>query len=252
MQSITHKQTSQVRSPLGARRGQKRLKPVEKINLVQEVVTRLRARILSRHFGPDGVLPSEGEMARGFGVSRTVIREAMHALRAEGLVEVSQGRPPRVRPVDPMVAATSLQSVLQRSDASLLHLVEARRPLEAEIAALAAQRAGASQKEALAEAIHRQETAKSIDDQIIADMEFHDLLAAASNNSVFQILLTTVTELLRRSRQTTITRVGRERALEGHRAILDAIEAGDAQAARNAMLHHLAMTEEDLLRNSQL
>ena len=87
---------------------------------MQEVASRLREQILSWHFGSDGVLPSEGEMARVFGVSRTVIRGAMHALWAQGLVEVSQGRPPRVRPADPMVAAASLQLVLQRSDVSLL------------------------------------------------------------------------------------------------------------------------------------
>ncbi|MBN1910313.1 MAG: FadR family transcriptional regulator [Pirellulales bacterium] len=206
----------------------------------------MREQILSNSFGADGVLPSEGEMARAFRVSQTVIRGAMHILRAEGLIDVSQGRRPQVRPVDPVVAVQSFQSVLQRSDTSLLALVEARKPLEAEIAALAAQRATDSQIAAIVEAYRRLESADNLEDQVHADMEFHDLLAAASGNAVFQIFLTTVTQLLRLSLQTTITRVGQQRALEGHRDILAAVKAGDAQAAREAMLHHLAMAAEDL------
>lgn len=246
MQSTSGKQDSPVQASLGIHQAAERLRPVEKVNLVHEVASRLRAQILSNSLGAEDVLPSEGEMARAFRVSQTVIRGAMHVLRAEGLIDVSQGRRAQVRPVDPIVAAQSFQSVLQRSETSPLMLVEARRPLEAEIAALAAVRASASQKKAIAEAFRRQEEADNLEDQINADMEFHDLLAAASGNAVFQIFLTTVTQLLRMSLHTTITRVGQQRAIEGHRAVLAAVEAGDAQAARDAMLRHLAMAEEDL------
>ena len=83
-------------------------------------------------------------------------------------------------------------------------------------------------------------------DEPLSPQRVHGLPDHGARNAVFQILLATVTELLRESRRMTITRVGHERALQGHRAILAAVKAGDAPAARDAMLRHLAMAEEDL------
>lgn len=227
------------------------VQPLQKVNLVQEVVDRLRGQILTGQFGPEGRLPPEGELGATFHVSRTVIREAMRTLRAQGLVEVSQGRRPRVRPADPQVAIDSLQALLERSKVSLLHLIEVRRPLEGEIAALAAQRAGPSHVQALEEAICRQADAATLDAQVDADVRFHQILAEASGNPVFRLLLTTLAGLLRKSREETISRTGKPRALSGHRAIFAAVKRHDPAGARAAMLKHLGMAEEDLRASAE-
>ena len=224
------------------------LQPIPRVNLVQTVVEQLRGQILEQRFGPEVELPPEGNLCEAFCVSRTVIREAMRTLRAQGLVEVSQGRPPRVKRADPQVTIDSLDALLRQSQVSLLHLVEARRPLEAEIAALAAQRATAMQIATLQEAITVQVAATSLKQQIEADVRFHDLLAEASGNPVFAMLLRTLVSLLRQSREKTISRTGKERALVGHRAILDAVGRHKPDKARAAMLDHLAMAEQDLRR----
>jgi len=224
----------------------KPLAPVRRVDLVREVGDRLREEIVAGQYDPSGLLPTEGKLAETFGVSRTVVREAMRTLRAQGLVEVSQGRRPRVRPADPTTAADSLRTLLERGNATLLNLVEARRPLEAEIAALAAHRATLEQIDAMQQAIDQMNAAPSLAGKIEADIAFHDLLAAATGNPIFQLMLATLAELMRQSRQQTITSAGLEVANRGHVEVLAAVRAKDPQAAGAAMLEHLELARRHL------
>lgn len=224
----------------------RRLKPLPRTDMVAEVRQRLSEQIIAGAFGADGSLPPEGALAESFGVSRTVIREAMRSLRAQGLVEVSQGRPPRVKPVDSQAVIDSLDLLLRRSDGTLLDLLEARRPLEGEIAALAAERATPDHHARLAAAIDDLLVAKSHAARIEADVRFHRVLAEATGNPMFGLLLEAVAGLLRESRQRTIAQSGVETAAAGHRAVLAAVERRDAEAARREMLEHLRLAERDL------
>jgi GntR family transcriptional repressor for pyruvate dehydrogenase complex len=207
----------------------------------------LRARILSGEFSVDEEMPPEGTLAATLGVSRTVIREAMRSLRAQGLVAVSQGRRPRVRPADPQATVESLAALLQRSEGSLLHLIEVRRPVESEIACLAAQRASDDQTERMAGTIVDQLAASDLEERIAADMRFHNLLAEATGNPIFRMLMATIWGLMRQSLSATISRTGVERAVQGHRLVLEAVRQHDRVTARAAMLDHLQMAEQDLL-----
>ena len=217
-------------------------------NLVDTVVDQLRQLILKGEFGDTGEMPSEGDLGTQFGVSRTVTREAMRILRTQGLVDVSRGKMPRVRPVDPMVAVESLQNHLHRSSASLAQLIEIRHALEPAIASLAAERATLADIEKMRELILAQEKAAGLNDQIEADIQFHNKLALATRNPIFPLLLSTVLPLMFESRRRTISKVGVARALIGHRAILEAVHHRDAKGARAAMEMHLGMAVEDLNR----
>jgi len=95
-------------------------------------------------------------------------------------------------------------------------------------------------------AIQQQREASSLEEQIDADIHFHNLLAQAAANPLFEMLLTTLAGSMRKSRRTTISRVGTSRALAGHVTILASVRRADSEAARAAMLEHLAMAEEDL------
>jgi len=217
------------------------LQPLQRINLVQTVAERLRTQILKQRFGPDGIMPTEWELGELFDVSRTVIREAMRTLSGQGLIEVSQGRVSRVRPADPQAAIYSLQALLCQSQVSLPDLVEARRSLECEIASLAANRATKDQLDRLEQAIAALESAGSPKQQVQADVRFHGLLAEASGNSVFPLILKTLTALLRQSREKSITRTSKRCAVLDHRAILQALRHHRPEAARAAMLKHLGI-----------
>jgi len=215
--------------------------------LVNQAVDQLRTFILEKRLGADGVLPSEGDLALMLGVSRTVLREAMKHLQAQGLVEVSQGRRARIKPADPAAAIESLDAMLRRTDGSLRHLIEARRPLESEIAALAAQRAGPDHLQRAAQALRDLESAPSLEARVDADVRFHRVLAEATGNPVFLLLLDTLAGLLRASRRESIGKHGPRAAVEGHRLILEAVSRRDPAAARESMLAHMRWNERQLL-----
>jgi GntR family transcriptional regulator, transcriptional repressor for pyruvate dehydrogenase complex len=218
----------------------------ERVDLVQGVVDLLGKQILTGQLAPDQPMPPEGQLSSQLGVSRTVIREAMRILGARGLVEVSQGKLPRVKPADPAHVVDSLTTFLQRADHSLLHLIEVRLQLETAIAALAAKRATAEQIAAMEEMNRLLVGQGTLDQRIDADLRFHSLLAEATQNPVFGVLLEPLAHLMRLSRKATLSRTGAERAVAGHLAILEAIRQGDPEAARRAMYEHLAMAEQDL------
>jgi len=215
-------------------------------NFVHETVSRLEKQIIRKRFAPGEKMPTEHQLSESLGVSRTVIREAMRVLIARGLIETSRGRPARVKPADPVYVVQSLSTFLQRGDHSLLNLVEVRLPLESEIAALASHRATPEQIAEMVAANERLASAESIEKAVTADIEFHDCLAKATGNPVFGILLSTLSDLMRRSRRKTLARTGKEVALEGHRAVLQAVRLLDPAAAREAMLSHLIHAEQDL------
>jgi GntR family transcriptional regulator, transcriptional repressor for pyruvate dehydrogenase complex len=216
---------------------------------VASVLAHLTEKIVAGEY--QGVLPSEGELGLSLGVSRTVVREAMRTLRAQGLVEVSQGRTPRVAPSDSRATVASLRILLRRNRATLLHLVEVRQPIEGETAAIAAERANAEHLRQLERAVHDLATASKSDDRIEADVRFHRILAEATGNPVFVLLLETLSEFMEASRRKTLLYAGVEVALKGHRAILDALCEHDSVRARQAMNEHLARAARDLQELSE-
>ncbi len=217
-------------------------------DLVSQVIDHLRKEIVSGSYAAGTTLPSEGSMAESLAVSRTVIREAMRSLRSQGLIVMSQGARPRVAEVDLRPTVESFELLLKRSRTTLLQLTEVRRPLEATIAGLAAERAGDAHIAALQAAIDDLERATTLADRVDADIRFHDQLAEATGNPVFSVLLKTLGGLLEASRRRTIQSAGPKPALIGHREILAAIRKSDAKAAEAAMRRHLDWAEDDIKR----
>jgi GntR family transcriptional repressor for pyruvate dehydrogenase complex len=140
----------------------------------------------------------------------------------------------------------TLSTFLQRTDHTLLHLLEVRRLLETSIAAIAAERATAEQVAALKDANREIETAGDLEQLIDADMRFHALLAESTNNPILGLMLEPLANLMRISRKKTLSRSGAEVAAKSHAKIIAPIQRGNAEAARRAMFEHLDMVEKDL------
>ena len=240
---------------VGRRAQEVELGRLSRPSLVQQVTDYLRKHILDGGFGSDGLLPPEAKLAGTLRVSRTVVREAMRSLQAQGLVEMSQGRRTRLRPADPQATMDSLAAMLHRSEGSPMQLLQVRRPLEAEIAALAAEHATPEDTELLEAAIQQQSEARTLETKVDADILFHKRVAAATGNPVFELVLQTLAGLSRESRRHTIDRAGVKFGLEeglrmlveGHAKVLAAVRENDGKAARRAMLEHLDMTQRDLM-----
>ena len=206
---------------------------------------------------PGERLPTEQRLALAHGVSRTVVREAMHQLKSRQMVVARQGSgvfvapPPRHRPLafDPAVLG-SIQSVV--------HVVEVRRALEGEIAALAAERATRAQVAAMRRALKAIDAAAAAGaDGVAEDLQFHRVIGEATSNPQFHALLAFLEQYLREGMRVTRGNEARradfaQAVRREHRAIVDAIAARDPAAARRCAREHLFRSAERLVEGGLL
>lgn len=210
--------------------------------LAHHVAAELERLITEGRFRPGERLPSERELAERFGVSRTVVREAVRGVAAKGLLEVRAGSGTVVRRPSSEQVAASIGLLLSMSGgATPEKIVEVRRILEVEIAGLAAARRTADDLALLAGIL--QTAAEKIDDAdtfVQTDVAFHSALAVAAHNELFGVLLESIAGVMVEVRVVGLRVPGTpERALAFHRDVFRCVEAGDAAGARAAMDRHM-------------
>lgn len=220
------------------------LKPTP--SLVEQVCSRLARQLRDEVDTGDGKLPPERLMAERLGVSRTVLREATKRLELQGLLEIRHGS--GIRAVNRLhkPLSGSLAILLPELQERLRQLSEARAAIEPEIARQAASKAKAPDVKQLRGIHERLLVAETHDEAVEADIDFHRTLARIAGNEILKLMLESLADLGRESRQVTIGNVGRQRAIDHHAAILNAVAAHDANAAAKAMKHHMDEAAHDL------
>lgn len=220
-------------------------------SLPERLVDAIVADIAKGTYAAGDKLPIEPALCAHYGVSRTVLREAMARLKSDGLIDTQQGR-------GSFVLAPSARTPfrfdapLAHSTQSILELAELRLGVEGTAAALAAQRRTPRQlarlKQCLALMAQALETGASGSE---ADLEFHRTIADATGNGHYRLFM----EYLRRfyavaievSRSSSAQADGlSERAQEEHRAVYQAIADRDPEAAEKAVKHHIRAAAERL------
>jgi GntR family transcriptional repressor for pyruvate dehydrogenase complex len=217
--------------------------------LSKQVVTKLIDLITREGYATGILLPAERELCSMFGVSRTVIREALQVLAARGVVTIRRGTGVLVGSPSGGPMRDYLELLLRREGVTLTEFLEVRRLLEVEEAGLAALRSGPADHAAM-ERAHRGLEAQpgSPEGYVQADVEFHQLIVRAAGNRLLTTMTHPITDLLRASRLASFRGVGSvDRTIREHAAILESIKMHDADAAREAMRVHLTHTEEDFL-----
>jgi GntR family transcriptional repressor for pyruvate dehydrogenase complex len=224
-----------------------RIRPVvAERKLSRRLFEQLADEIKSGRLAPGARLPTEHALTQAARVSRTVVREAVAALRAEGLVVTRQG-------VGAFVSAAPQQAPF-RIDAErmhdleeILHVMELRVCVEIESAGLAAERATRAQVRAIAAALEAMDRATAQGRAAVdEDLELHRTIADATGNPQFPRFLQFIgRHLIPRHIVSGMPKtMGGQRAyLEllqtEHRRIVEAIRSRDAKAAREAMRRHL-------------
>ena len=217
--------------------------------LSKRISRELLTSIVRGEILPGEALPSEEDLASQFDVSRPVVREAVKELAVLGLVESRQGRSTRVTSVDdwnhfaPELLAA--RSEVGAVDDFLLELLELRRLIETGAAALAAVRASDDDTARMGEQFERMEASVGDVERFTdADIAFHDALLAATGNHLLTRLIDMIGPVLRFGRMISLERRadGPADSQEGHRHVLEAVRAGDPEAARLAMREHLSWT----------
>jgi DNA-binding FadR family transcriptional regulator len=219
--------------------------------LAHGVVTGLKSRILDGSLAPGSKLPSEAELIEEYGVSRTVVREAVTRLRAEGLVETFQGRGSFVLAV-PEPTSFTVEASAIRSHRDVLAMVDFRLGVESEAAYLAAAHRTAEAAERVRLALESF-SAAGPDEAVEADFAFHRAVAAATGNRFYVDLVDSLGPmmiLLPRTRlpeEFSLTDAAHvERVQREHDNVAAAVLAGDPETARAAMRVHLGNTRRRL------
>ena len=201
------------------------------------VEDRLRDAIVTGQLQPSERL-IESELARSMGVSRTIVRVALARLEREGLVEHERHRGARVRLVD---------------ESEAVEILEARAVLEGLAMRRAAQRATVEEIAELRAILERMRVLREADDLLGVSEEnarLHQRLLAIGGHATANRLIATLRSQMVRFQYRTILLPGRgERSLSEHTAIIDAIAAGDGDAAEEAMRLHLSHVAEALHRS---
>lgn len=228
------------------------IEPLEREpRLYERLVDKILGLISSGAWKPGFRLPPERELSEAFGVSRTVVREAVKALEARGVLESIAGSGVSVRLADFNMVSQSLQTYMQLSNRVdfEIRLNEVRRVLEVEMVALAASRITPEQLTELHQICKQmregQNTAKQMAE---LDFRLHVTLAEATQNDLFKVLLAPLIHQLRDQIILTWEDFLRpvEEVFDQHEAIVSAVQSGDADAARQAMTKHLMFSRQVL------
>jgi GntR family transcriptional repressor for pyruvate dehydrogenase complex len=212
--------------------------------LSDQVAQQLSDEIRSGRLAPASKLPPEARLVEQFQVSRTVIREAVSRLKSLGLVDSRQGSGVFVAANVPF---TPLNFDARHADSkeAVIQMVEVRRALEAEVAALAAQRRTVGDVKRIKQAVAALDKAVRAGGKgVEEDVQFHRAIADAANNPFLISTLQYLSQFLRGA--TGVTRANEARRADfaaqvqaEHAAIVAAIEAGDATKARAAAARHM-------------
>jgi GntR family transcriptional repressor for pyruvate dehydrogenase complex len=220
--------------------------------LHKEVADILTKRIAAGELPKNSYLPPERELCKNFGVSRTVIREAIKLLESHGMVQVKRGDGTVVTDAQEKHISSSLKGLIERKGHLLEQLMEIRSILEVAVVGLAAERRTTADIAAMKRSLQlmKDNPGESVG-YVDADVQFHYNIARAAHNPLVMVLIEPVSDLLRSSREKSFSGVNRVTLrTKQHEGILRMIEERNAEGARFAMASHLRDTMDDLVEHS--
>ncbi|MBZ4020535.1 FadR/GntR family transcriptional regulator [Streptomyces purpurogeneiscleroticus] len=215
--------------------------------VTDEAIEKIKGMIVSGALRPGDRLPKESELAAELGLSRNSLREAVRALALIRILDVRQGDGTYVTSLDPQLLLEAMSFVVDfHRDDTALEFLAVRRILEPAATALAADRIRPAQLDALEERLDALGAAPSEEELVACDLEFHRCIVAASGNSVLGSLLDGLSGPATRARiwRGLPRKEAVARTLTEHRAILGALRARDAEAARAWATVHIAGVEQ--------
>jgi GntR family transcriptional regulator, transcriptional repressor for pyruvate dehydrogenase complex len=226
-----------------------RLVPLSRTRLHEEIIEQVKDQIIRGDLKPGSKLAPERELADQLNVNRTTVREALHKLESMGLVEIKHGNGVFVKDFLESGSLELARHLLfldgQVNIKILRNLLDLRRLLVPEISYCAALNRSQEDLREL-ERVVFQSKAMPIDEK---DWRVHNIIARASGNLLFVILLNSFTWLTKDSSQYYFeNRENRSRSLKFHKDICEAIKNNDAPKAKQVMLEILIFAEEQILK----
>ena len=222
-------------------------------SLVRQAMQAVTDHMRANNLRAGDSLPGEVHFAAALGISRPVVREAFGALAALRLVDVGNGRKPRVASLDGSAIAASLDHAVMTAQISVAEVWDVRRTIEVRTAELAARsRTPEEAREILALAQAIGDETDDLAAMTRDDIAFHQAIARATHNALFLHIVNSFGPLMEIAVPTawsTRTAVEqRQLMVDRHLAVAQAIAAGDTAGAARAMDAHFDSSVGDLLK----
>ncbi|WP_026326580.1 FadR/GntR family transcriptional regulator [Paenibacillus ginsengihumi] len=231
------------------------IKKITTRKIYEAIAEQIKDMIVGGDLKPGDKLPSTKELSERFQVGRSTVREALSALKAMGLVEIRQGEGSYVRSIEYKDVELPQYDAVLMSRETVLELIEARKALEISNAALAAEKRSDEDLAKFEAVLQRmREHIGDEEEGERSDMAFHLVLAEATHNSIMVRLIESISAQMQtairqtRRLQMYASREVSSQLLAEHRAIYEAVKAGDPAAAQECMREHLLHVEQVLLR----
>lgn len=231
-------------------------RPAPVVAPAEQIRTQVVEAINKGELRPGDRLPSEGHLARQFGVSGAQVRAGLDTLVSLGLIEITRGRGGglRVARPDPHRVQQNWRDTLavlaDISDLSLAELAEARREVEIICARAAADRRTDEDLRRMADTLEKaSDPTMPSQDWLDLDITFHRAVADAGHNRVLAMPLVAVHAVSQpRLNELIADQLDRAEVTRQHRAIYEAIATASAEAAADAVQRHVAYLEELYVR----
>ncbi len=216
----------------------------------QQIMSQIESQIRSGALQVGEKLATEKELSEQFGVSRSVVREAIKLLEAMGLVVSRQGSGSYVRNDTGTAVSRLLSLSVSPNDRGVQDLFEFREGLELLSARWAADRRNDQDLEDIRGRLEQNRQAahgRDAEGFTVSDWQFHSRIAEATGNQYLTVVLSAVREMQHDVVAMMSSDIGSmERAIGEHERIVDALERGDAAEAEEAARAHIASTRKNI------
>jgi GntR family transcriptional regulator, transcriptional repressor for pyruvate dehydrogenase complex len=225
-------------------------------NLADRVISHLIEHIRRNKLTWGTQVPSEVRLSSELRVSRGIVREAYRALKAAGILEITNGRSPRVGRLDNRPFIQFLQHALSTAQASQEQVFDVRSSIEVRAAELAAEKRTEEDAAALLKEVAAMRKAGRQRERFVrADLRFHEIIGRATGNPLFGLLgnaLRTSLDLtIRAGYDSRHSSAELDRVVQIHEGLADAIVKGDRAKARRLMTVHFEEARDFVLRRAQ-
>jgi GntR family transcriptional regulator, transcriptional repressor for pyruvate dehydrogenase complex len=213
------------------------------VAVTDQAILKIKQMLLDGELQPGDRLPPEKELGERLGLSRNSLREAVKALELIRVLDVRRGDGTYITSLEPRLLLEAMSFVVDlHQDASILDLFEVRRILEPAAAAMATIKATPEDIAKLDGLLDEVGSDTSVDDLIANDLRFHEMVSDLAGNMYLSSLLTSLSSRTLRARiWRGITEEGSvSRTLAEHRAIVDAMAAGDPDLVRSCTAVHIS------------
>ena len=221
-----------------------------KDDLTNQLLTRFKELIARGVLGPGARLPAERDLAKRFAVSRSSLRHALKVLEIMGVLTQRVGDGTYLAKSAARILSEPLEFLVLLDGISSFDLLETRAIVEPELAARAAERAGAEDLAALERSLAGMRGQTDLAALVELDGDFHRAIFRASGNVLCNRIFTLIHQAMVTSITLTSQLVEWEHTIAFHRPIYQAVERRDPAEARRRMTAHLADARELLARAS--